>query len=121
MVYNLPENTPTAGETREKGDLAKFKEIIKENLKLIIKASKCHRVGKIQEDRPRLLIVTLADFDTKLELLRMSSQLRQTEAWKKLYINPDQTPAERESQRLLRQESVRLEHTDVLQASRTSA
>ena len=107
VVFNLPENAPTADETRETKDLRTFTEIIKESLKLSVRASKCHRVGKMQENRPRLLIVTLADLDTKLELLRLSHQLRQTEEWSRLYINADQTPAERETYRQLRQELAR--------------
>ena len=104
VVHNLPETTPTVDQTREKGDLLKFSTIIKENLKLIIRASKCHRVGKLLEDRPRLLVVTLENFETKMELLRASSELRTTTEWRNLYINPDLTPAEREANRRLRQE-----------------
>ena len=107
VVFNLPESVPADGVTREAKDLNKFKDIIKENLKLIIKASKCYRVGKMQENRPRLLIVSMDDLTSKQELLRMSSQLRQTEQWSKLFINPDQTPAEREAHRQMRQELAR--------------
>ena len=106
VVHNLPETAPTADQSREKGDLQKFSAIIKENLKLIIRASKC-RVGKMLEDRPRLLVITLENMETKMELLRMSSELRNFTEWRNLYINPDLTPAEREANRQLRQELAR--------------
>ena len=107
VVMNLPECTPSADETRELGDLYQFTSVIKNNLKLNIKATKCHRVGKLQEDRPRLLVVTLDNVETKQELLRMSSQFRSIPEWKNLYINPDLTPAEREANWKLRQELAR--------------
>ena len=59
------------------------------------------------EDRPRLLVITLENMETKMELLRMSSELRNFTEWRNLYINPDLTPAEREANRQLRQELAR--------------
>ena len=104
VVSNIPESTPTSTETREEHDLRKFVNIIRDNLKLHIRAAKCHRAGKLQEDRPRLLVVTLENFETKQELLKMSSQLRNFPELKNMYVNPDLTPEERESRRKLRQE-----------------
>ena len=45
VVSNLPESTPTEDETREKVDLRNFMDLIRDNLKLNIKATKCHRQG----------------------------------------------------------------------------
>ena len=104
VVYNLPESEPNEFETREKKDKDQFVGAIQSSLRLNIKVSKCFRAGRIQADRPRLLIVTLNDLETKIELLRMSSQLRSIPEWKSLYIIPDLTLAEREERRKLRQE-----------------
>ena len=104
VVYNLPESEPNEFETREKKDKDQFVGAIQSSLRLDIKVSKCFRAGRIQADRPRLLIVTLNDLETKIELLRMSSQLRSIPEWKSLYIIPDLTLAEREERRKLRQE-----------------
>ena len=104
VISNLPESTPSDIETRETRDLRKFVDVIKDSLKLNVRALRCYRVGKIREDRPRLLVVSLENIETKQELLRMSSQLRNIPEWSNLYINPDLTPAEREMNRKLRQE-----------------
>ena len=58
----------------------------------------------MSRDRPRLLIVTRTDLETKRELLRSSSQLRSMPEWQHLFINPDLTPAERETNKKLRLE-----------------
>ena len=104
VIHNLPESEPSEVESREQKDLSKFEETIKDAMHLRVQATKCFRVGRLSEDRPRLLIVTLSDYETKMELLRSSSQLRNTPEWQHLYINPDLTPAEREENRKLRQE-----------------
>ena len=74
VVSNLQESTPKPTETREECDLQKFVNTIRDNLKLHIRATKCHRAGRMQDDHPRLLVVTLDNFETKQELLKMSSQ-----------------------------------------------
>ena len=104
VISNLAENEPTETESREKQDLQKFVDFVKDALHVQLRAIRCFRVGKIQESRPRLLVVTLEDLSAKIELLRMSSQLRHIPDWSHVYINPDFTPAEREERRKLRQE-----------------
>ena len=104
VIHNLPECEPVEMESRELMDLHQFEDAIKEALKLKVRATRCFRAGKLREDRPRLLIVTLSDFETKMEILRSSSQLRSHPKWQHIYINPDLTPEEREVNRKLRQE-----------------
>lgn len=104
VVHNLPESQPSDFESREKQDLRQFQDLVKNALKLNVRPTKCFRVVGMQEGRPRLLVVTLEDLATKIELLRMSSTLRNISEWKHIYINPDQTPQEREVNRKLRQE-----------------
>ena len=104
VVSNLPESEPTDAQTREKQDLYQFHEFVKDAFHLNLKAPKCFRAGRLREGRPRLLVVTLEDVATKLELLRLSPSLRDIPEWKHIYINPDLTPAERDENRKLRQE-----------------
>ena len=104
VIHNLPESKPTELDSREKLDLQKFERFSKDALNLSPRAQKCFRAGRVQEGRPRLLVVTLTDLETKMELLRLSSQLRSMPEWRHVYINPDLTPAEREVNRTLRQE-----------------
>ena len=104
VVHNLEESQPSETESREKQDLLKFQAFIKDALNLNLRAVKSFRAGKTQEERPKLLVVILEDIATKIELLRMSSQLRSIPEWRHVFINPDLTPAEREANRKLCQE-----------------
>ena len=87
---------PNEFETSEKKDIDQFVGIIQSSLRLNIKVSKCFRARRIQADHPHLLIVTLNDLQTKIELLCMSCQLRSVPEWKVLYINPDLTHQQKE-------------------------
>ena len=61
VVHNLEESQPSETESREKQDLLKFQAFIKDALNLNLRAVKSFRAGKTQEERPRLLVVTLED------------------------------------------------------------
>ena len=104
VVHNLPEtNSPSLAERAEK-DQELFMDIIKEGLNLIVRPSRSFRVGKRLDDKPRLLVVSLENADTKFELLKMAPQLRHLNTWKRIYITPDQTKTEREESKRLREE-----------------
>ena len=62
------------------------------------------RIGKKIEGKSRVLLVQLPDLATKHLILSQSAQLRSKTTWKKVYVNPDLTRYERETQRLLRDE-----------------
>lgn len=104
VVHNLPESD---GANQMEADAGKFVSIVKEELKLIVKTTKAFRVGKPSGEKPRLLIVTLENMETKLEVLKMASQLRRSTEWSNIYITKDLTWKEREVQRKLRAELAR--------------
>ena len=82
VVHNLPEtNSPSLAERAEK-DQELFMDIIKEGLNLIVRPTRSFRVGKRLDDKPRLLVVSLENADTKFELLKMAPQLRHLNTWK---------------------------------------
>ena len=103
VVHNLPEtNSPSLAERAEKDQ-----ELIHGHH---LRGSEPHcltcsfRVGKRLDDKPRLLVVSLENADTKFELLKMAPQLRHLNTWKRIYITPDQTKTEREESKRLREE-----------------
>ena len=69
-----------------------------------VTASKSFRVGKQHTDRPRLLIITLHNPLCKQDVLRGAPQLRNHSEYKNVYITPDLTQKERETNRKLREE-----------------
>ena len=105
VIHNLPECEPTEDNSREQLDMINFEETMKKALSLRVRSSKCFRVGKKREGHPRLLIVTLQDMETKMELLRSASQLRKEPEWRNIFINPDLTPAEREVNKRVKTET----------------
>lgn len=103
VVHNLPESQPG---NQAEDDATKVHNIIKEELKLIIKPTKAFRVGK-RGDRPRLLIVTLENMEAKLEVLKLASQLRNSPTWSNIYLTKDMTWKEREELRKAKAELAR--------------
>ena len=96
---------PTQSE-RAKDDEENFTGMVKEALKIIVKTERTFRVGKKDDSKPRLLVVTLGNTGDKSEILRSAASLRDTE-WGRVYITPDLTRKEREKGRQLQSELAR--------------
>lgn len=103
VVHNLPEEPGETLAERSANDQAAFQGMLREALKLNVSTTKAFRAGKKLPDRPRLLIVTVGSLEAKLDLLKMASQLRNTN-WSNVYINPDLSKHEREEGKKLRAE-----------------
>ena len=105
-IVNMPESTAEETDHRVKEDTDFITDVIRQELKMHVQIEKARRVGKKTEDRPRVLIVTLKDEETKWEVLKASRTLRDSEndMVRNLYINKDMTQREREKNRLLREE-----------------
>ena len=72
---------------------------------LILKYSAYDKLlPKKVEGKPRLLVISLEDVDTKHEILKVASQLRDSANWSNVYITPDLTWKEREVGRKLRED-----------------
>ena len=104
VIYNLPEETGNSQEEKIAKDIHKFREIVKKELRLNLRVTRAFRAGKSLPNRPRLLVATLEDVETKIELLKLAPQLRNSTEWKHLFVNPDLTQKEREEGRKLRKE-----------------
>ena len=107
VIYNLPEDSGDSQAERNENDILKFREIMKQELHLNIRITRAFRAGKRLSDKPRLLIASLENVETKMELLKLAPQLRNSTEWSTLFINPDLTQKEREEGRKLRAELAR--------------
>ena len=66
--------------------------------------SKCVRLGKPKNDKPRPLLVTVADNAIRRQILRNAKHLCHSNTYKRVFISPDLTLQEREANKQLRQE-----------------
>ena len=104
VVHNMQESPGENARERAKGDAEKLKVMIQESMRLVVRTTKCFRVGKKTDDKPRLLIITLDDLDTKHDILRYARGLQNSDDYGNIYITPDLTKAEREQGRKTREE-----------------
>ena len=99
IVYNLPESsTPNTD-----ADKSLFTGLCS-SLSLQVHITAATRLGKKEPNKMRPLRVCLDNEITKRKILSRSSQLRSKPDWENVYVNPDMTLAERNANRLLRQE-----------------
>ena len=104
VMHNIPESQGESYAERMEQDKAKFKNVIRDGMRLNVNVTKAFRVGKPTQEKPRLLVVGLENAEVKIEILKMAPQLRSTEEWSDVYITPDLTWKEREEGRKLREE-----------------
>ena len=99
IVYNLSESPSPNAEA----DKSLFGGLCN-SLGLDAHISTVTRLGKKVPDKIRPLRVCLDNEATKRRILSRSSQLRSKAKWENVYVNPDMTLAERNANKLLRQE-----------------
>jgi hypothetical protein len=103
IIHNLPESQGDNHQTRYENDKKKVDEIIQEGTGVTgVNVSKLVRLGgrgQNQHQKPRLLLVTLDFPDRRRAILAAAKLLRHTEKWSNIYISPDLTPTERESEK----------------------
>ena len=108
VVHNLPESVNQDSKTRNEKDVEAFKNLIKDEFHISANIGRAFRAGKIHQERPRPLIVSLAEEGTKWDILRLAPQLRDSERCRNVFLSPDRTPEEREADRKLRLEVKKL-------------
>ena len=101
VVYGLKESNDADGRKRKEADEEKIKEMATEMGVVFngeIKAS--FRAGaKLDGDRPRPLIVTIDNDETREEIKANARRLAGKEDWKRVFISPDLTWWQREEAR----------------------
>ena len=108
VVHNLPESKAQDPKERASKDMDAIKDLIRGEFHLNADISKAFRAGKLLQDKPRPLVVTLSDEATKWEILRLAPQLRGSTKYDDVFLSPDRTPEERERDRKVRFEAKKL-------------
>ena len=107
ILVNIPESTKEKSEDREKDDmdsvrnlLSKIEEIHEGDL------SKPIRIGKRTSEKPRIIKLKVKTEEMKERIVKNARKLNQgiTSPDKKVYINNDLTPLEREKERKEREQ-----------------
>lgn len=106
VIRNLPEPKSQSVQEQASQDIKLFKDIVEKELKIdvsTLKISKAVRLGKLAE-KPRLLLITVNDEQSKVGILRAASKLKSSKKWSSVYFSADLTQREREINRHLRAE-----------------
>ena len=104
VVHNLPEQASDSQAERAAQDAELFRSMIRDEMKLNVKVMKSFRVGKKVDGKARLLIITLEEASTKHDILKQAPQLRHSKKYVNIYVTPDLTRKERETNKKLRDE-----------------
>ncbi len=109
VLVNLKEADGHSVEEKKKAEIEQVEEIFKDILPedTTVEVKDPIRLGqKNAGNRPRLLRVTVSNEETKKEILRNTNKLKAVEKdpRNRLYINPDYTQKERETNNKLRKE-----------------
>lgn len=108
IVHNVPESNKPSLNERNRADKENIEAIIADGLAMTgVEVSNVIRLGgrgQNRNNKPRLVMATLATPARKKMILAAAKTLRNTEDWSNIYITPDQTPKEREEGRVLREE-----------------
>jgi len=103
ILHNVEEPTAEDGLARKKTDMDVAAKIFKKNLGVSVKVNNAVRLGK--KNKPRLLKISVDSQQSKAAILRNCTKLRGKEVPQylaKVFITPDMTPKERESNKALR-------------------
>ena len=104
IIYNIPESASEDGNTRKKHDTDLVTDICQQHLNTKVSINKCFRIGK-KGAKPRLLKISLGTELEKAIILCNCTKLRDPKlspVLHKVFITPDLTPKERESNKNLR-------------------
>ena len=102
IISNIPEPSCGSIQERKDGDRNAVKNLVLDLGLEDVQIEETQRIGKIDSKRPRLLCITCSDKASKFELLRSAKELRKSEKYENVYINPDLTFMQRETNRKLR-------------------
>ena len=105
IFHNVKESAKTDSIARRKEDIEEVIQIGKE-LGCEPEVKEAIRLGKRVDGRTRLLKIVVEEFKDKRMLLNKSVKLRESdsEAWKNVFITPDQTYKQRQENKELRNE-----------------
>jgi len=108
IFHNIGESLSKDPQIRKQHDIKEITKLLSECMNVKCSIKNALRIGKKgQREKPRLLKIMFTTIEEKGAVLRNKSQLRKDgvpEYAKNIYITPDLTPTEQESNKKLRQE-----------------
>ena len=102
IIHNFPESSTTS--QNKSNDTQAFSELVKSEFNISEVKITTVRLKQTKPDQPRLLLITLENLSTKRNILQQATKLHKSTSWNNVFISPDLTPKERESNRKLRVE-----------------
>lgn len=104
IVSGLPENNLGTVQERHQHDVAEIRRVLNFLEISVDSISECTRIGGRVRGGSRLLKVNLKDPQKRDQLLRKSRSLRGSSEFGKIFINPDLTASQQQTQKILRRE-----------------
>ena len=102
VIYGLPESEGSNTSDQNMSDANAFSRLVSSQFKIEnINIAKTTRLGRINPDKPRPLLVNLSDSSSRRYLLQNSKMLRGNPEYSKVYISPDLSPKEQEANKKL--------------------
>ena len=105
VIHNLPESEKEEIDERREDDITLVTGVFdalgvtEENA-----IEKCSRIGKTDEEKTRITIVTLESVQLKRQILKKSRSLKDIEKYEEVFVGPNLTKMQRKEQYLLRKE-----------------
>ena len=105
VIFNLKESDYLDVDQRIEYDKVEVRKLIEKGLGIEnFCLERVTRLGRIEKDRNRPLLVKLGNENEKWSILSKNKELKKTEEYRKIYINRDLTKNEREKDKDLRNE-----------------
>ena len=104
IVSGLPEHTQGSAVERRAHDIESLKSLAAEAGVDNLEPEEVVRIGRITSSRPRLLRFKCKTVNEKFTLLKKSMNLRHNSTFSRVFINPDMTRFQRETNKKLRKE-----------------
>ena len=105
LIHNFPENISPDNDHSCANDIKNFSNLVNREFNIndpkIVKAV---RLRQTNPEKPRLLLITLKDISFKRSILKQATKLRNSSKWNKVFISPDLTPKQRQTNKKLREE-----------------
>ena len=108
VIYGLPEHQGSISTECQSKDSDSLRELVHSEFSVDnLEINKIIRLGKFFKDKPRPLLVTLSDKSVRRHILLNAKILCKSNTYKQVFISPDFSIKERESNKLLRLELLR--------------
>ena len=104
IISGLPEQTEGNVDERREKDEYDVECLMRKMEMSDFDIQKISRLGKIREDRSRILRVVFSEEEEKTKALRKAKLLRSFGEYRRVYLNPDRTPSQQKQFARLRQE-----------------